>query len=78
MAYNSRNKLLKIISIQNLVLEHQKHGVTQKWVYDNIVYPTHLIAYGTFNRYLSYPAKRELKNLDSGNGNRAKRSADDS
>lgn len=50
-----------MIEIQNLVLERKKHGITQLHVYETEVYPRYFISYTTFNRYLSYPAKQELK-----------------
>ncbi|MCC8143842.1 MAG: hypothetical protein LUD02_02635 [Tannerellaceae bacterium] len=50
-----------MIEIQNLVLERKRKGITQKYVYDIEIYPRYHISYSTFNRYLSYPAKRELK-----------------
>lgn len=62
MAYNNKNILLRMVEIQNLVLERKKKGITQKHVYETEVYPKYLISYATFNRYLSYPAKYELKN----------------
>ncbi|MCS2894392.1 hypothetical protein NXY11_01850 [Parabacteroides faecis] len=61
MAYNNRNTLLRMVEIQNLVLERKRHGVTQLHVYETEVYPKYFISYATFNRYLSYPAKHELK-----------------
>lgn len=61
MAFNNRNILLKMIRVQDLVLEQKKHGVTQRFVYENMVRDTYLISYSTFNRWLSYPAKHELK-----------------
>lgn len=64
MAYNSRNLLIRVIAIQELVLEGQKKGVTQKWIYDNEVYPRYSISYSTFNNYLAMPAKRKLEMLE--------------
>ena len=61
MAYNNRNTLLRMVDIQNLVLERKRHGITQLHVYETEVYPKYYISYATFNRYLSYPAKYELK-----------------
>lgn len=61
MAYNNRNTLLRMVEIQNLVLERKRHGITQLHVYETEVYPKYYISYATFNRYLSYPAKHELK-----------------
>lgn len=52
---------MRMIEIQNLVLERKRHGVTQLHVYETEVYPRYFISYATFNRYLSYPAKQELK-----------------
>lgn len=64
MAYNRRNILSKIIDIQTSVLEHTKRGVTQEWVYINVIYPTHKISRTTFYTYLACNAKAELKQLD--------------
>jgi len=61
MAYNNRNTLLKIVKVQDIVLEQKKHGATQIYVYENIVRDMFMISYSTFNRWLSYPAKYELK-----------------
>ena len=36
MAYNRENYLKRIIEIQEIVLEHQQRGVTQKW-YENVI-----------------------------------------
>lgn len=50
-----------MIRVQDIVLEHKKHGVTQLYVYENIIKDMFVISYSTFNRWLSYPAKHELK-----------------
>lgn len=62
MAYNNRNVLKRMVKIQDIVLEHKRRGVSQLYVYQNIVEPTFHISYSTFNRYLAYPAKLALKN----------------
>lgn len=61
MPYKNKNMLLRMIEIQNLVLEQKRHGITQRHVYETEVDPHYHISYSTFNRYLSYPAKQELK-----------------
>lgn len=61
MAYTNRNTLIKMVRVQDIVLEHKKHGVTQLYVYENIIKDMFVISYSTFNRWLSYPAKQELK-----------------
>ena len=63
MAYNRENYLKRIIEIQEIVLKHQQRGVTQKWVYGNVIKERFFISYSTFNAYLSVPAKAQLKAL---------------
>jgi len=63
MAYNRKNLLNRVITIQNLVLDGQKKGITQKWIYENEVYPRYFISYSTFNNFLVMPAKKELELL---------------
>jgi len=62
MGYRNKNVLLKMVEIQNIVLKYKRKGLTQKYVYEKEIYPKYLISFATFNRYLSYPAKFELKN----------------
>ena len=61
MAYNKRNTLLKMIRVQDIVLSEKKKGVSQLFVYGHLIRDTFLISYSTFNRWLAYPAKHELK-----------------
>ena len=65
MSYNRRNILQRQIDIQNLVLEHKARGVTQEWVFENIVFPTYRISRRTFYAYLCSPAKADLKKLQT-------------
>lgn len=64
MAYNKKNLLKRIIKIQELVKEHTRRGVSQKWVYEEVVCGMFDISYSTFNNYLARPALRELKRLE--------------
>lgn len=50
--------------IQEITLEHTKRGVTQEWVYQNVIYPKYRISRTTYYSYLSTPARRELKKID--------------
>lgn len=61
MSYRNKNTLLRMVEIQDLVLERKRHGITQLHVYKTEIYPRFFISYATFNRYLSYPAKQEQK-----------------
>lgn len=63
MAYNNKNTLLKICKVQDIVLEHKKHGVSQRYVYEHYIRDTYFISYSTFNRWLSLPAKQALRQL---------------
>lgn len=61
MAYNNRNTLLKMVRVQDIVLREKRKGVSQIYVYEHLVKDAFLISYSTFNRWLAYPAKQELK-----------------
>lgn len=63
MSYTRKNLLRRIIKIQDIVSEHKRRGVTQKWVFDNVIADQFDISYSTFNNYLSYPAKLELTRM---------------
>lgn len=61
--YN-KNRLARIVKIQDVTLEHTRRGVTQQWVFDNIVHPTYFICQSTYYEYLRTPAKQILKELE--------------
>lgn len=64
MAYNKLNMLQKVLEIQAIVLKEQKRGgVSQKWIYENLIKDRFYISYPTFNRYLAMNAKREMNKL---------------
>ncbi|MDH6310576.1 hypothetical protein M2451_003334 [Dysgonomonas sp. PFB1-18] len=64
MAYNNRNKLLTVKTVQELVLAGQKRGATQKWVYENEVNPVYPMSYSTFNNYLSVNVRLEQEKTE--------------
>lgn len=66
MAYNRKNLLKRVITIQNLVLDGQKKGITQKWIYENEVYPRYFISYSTFNNFLVMKASRIIAGAING------------
>lgn len=65
MAYTRKNKLTLIIDIQTLTLEHTKKGVTQEWVYKNLIFPQYRISRSSFYSYLGCNAKQELRRLST-------------
>lgn len=65
MAYNRVNILNRIIDVQTITIEHTKRGVTQQWVYDNIIFPQYRISIGTYYSYLGCNAKAELKKIEA-------------
>ena len=65
MAYTRKYLLNRIVKIQDITLEHTKRGVTQEWVYKNVVFPAYDISRSTYYNYLATPAKQELKKIDS-------------
>ena len=58
------NLLRRMVEIQNITLEHTKRGVSQRWVYLNLIYPRFFISERTYYKYLGYPAKKELRDLE--------------
>jgi hypothetical protein len=63
MAYNRENLLLKIIDIQRVTLEHTRRGVTQEWVFHQLIAPKYHISKATYYNYLATPAEMELRRL---------------
>lgn len=59
------NLLLRMIEVQTLVLQYQKEGHYQRWIYKNIIYPKYLISIATYYRFLATNAKKELKELQA-------------
>lgn len=66
MAYTRQNLLQRMIDIQELYKQHsQRHrgSSTDKWIYENLVFPTYRISRATFYDYLATNAKKELNDL---------------
>lgn len=63
MAYNRRNILQRIIEVQRITLEHTRRGVTQKWVFENVIQPRFCISKSCYNAYLATNAKAELRTI---------------
>jgi hypothetical protein len=45
-------------------LEHQKRGVTQAWIYRNVIFPRFIISESCYKRYLAINAKNALHRLE--------------
>lgn len=60
MPYKNLNRLRRIIEIQNITLKYTQQGVSQEYIYRNIIYPRFFISRQTYYRYLGEPAKRTL------------------
>jgi len=71
MAYNRRNILLRIIDIQRIYKENSKNYedgpgyMSDRHIYDTIIYPNYKISRACFYEYLRTPAERELKELEA-------------
>lgn len=64
MTYNKKNRLKRIVAIQEITLEHTNRGVTQQYVYKNVIKPKYCISQSAFYNYLSTPAKKQLKEME--------------
>ncbi len=65
MAYSRQNLLEKILEIQQITLEYTRKGVSQQWVYENVVRPRFYISMRTYNSYLSTNAKAQLRKSEA-------------
>lgn len=63
MAYNQVNRLKKIIEVQELYLEKQKQGLSNREIWRRFIHPSFHISERTMYNYLAEPAKRDLKKL---------------
>lgn len=63
MAYNPKNRLERIIDIQNIVKKWQAVGLTNTKIFERHVYPVYRISKRTFDEYLGIPAERDLKRI---------------
>ncbi len=64
MAYNKRNRYLRIVEIQDITLRKQAEGLTNVNIHKLHIYPKYHISLRTFYEYLATPAKRELKKIE--------------
>jgi len=60
MAYNNVNRLNRIIKIQEITIEHTNRGVSQEWVFQNVIKPRYDISRTTYYNYLAINARSEL------------------
>ncbi len=67
MAYNSKNRLQRIIDIQNIYLRYSQEGVTGEYIFTKYIQPIYRISRATFYNYLALNAKKELKDLNESN-----------
>ena len=63
MAYSGKNRLQRIIDIQNITLEHLKKGVSQDFIFWQYIHPTYKISRRCYTNYMGINAKAELKKL---------------
>jgi len=63
MSYNRRNQFDRIIAIQEITIEHTNKGVSQEFIYENLIRPVYYISKRTYYNYLSINAKRGIKEL---------------
>lgn len=71
MAYNRRNILLRIIEVQAIYKENSKNWedgpgfMSDRHIFNTIIYPKYKISKACFYEYLRTPAEKQLKELES-------------
>ena len=67
MAYSKKNRIQRIIDIQEIYKEHSKHhsgGCTDRYIYRELVFPVYRISERTFYEYLAEPSpKKQLAEI---------------
>lgn len=61
--YNRVNLLRRMVEIQDITLEHQRRGVSNDWIFHNLIHPKYLISRSRYYQYLATNARKELKEL---------------
>lgn len=65
MAYNPKNKLLRILDIQRIVKDRCiEGGETKEWVFENIIYPRYRISRRSFFNYMDTSAGVQLARIE--------------
>lgn len=53
--------MLKMIRVQEITLEHTRKGITQEWVFQNIIKEKFFINRSAYYKYLGTNAKKLIK-----------------
>ena len=72
MAYNGKNRLKRIIDIQEIYLFHREKGLINRKIYTEFIKPVYHISERCFYEYLATNAKRDLKILVENDKNQTK------
>jgi len=64
MAYNNKNKLIRVKQIQDAYLLHKKDGVSTRYVYKTFIWPRWNISISSLYNYLAINVRKEMRQLD--------------
>jgi hypothetical protein len=70
MAYTKRNRLMRIVDVQELYRKHSKNFDGESdatWIYENVIFPKYRISRSLFYEFLKTPAAKLLKEMDEPN-----------
>jgi hypothetical protein len=59
-----KNRLRRIIVVQDIVRRETAGGRTMSWVHRHIIYPQFFISYGTLSRWMGVPALKQLNKIE--------------
>lgn len=65
MAFNKLNFFEKVLAVQAVYNDAKKQGSTDVWIYENLIEKNFFISKRTFYNYLTIPAMREIKKMQS-------------
>lgn len=69
MAYNRKNYLKRVLTIQEIALHYRAQGLFFKEIYHLYVEKQYGISKRTFDNYMGINARKELKELENGKDN---------
>ncbi len=64
MAYTRKNILKRILRVQEIYLSNKDRGLSNKYIFENYIKDQYAVSIGTFYKYLSINARKELKEIN--------------
>lgn len=64
LLHKKLNYYKRVLNIQEIYLSYSDKGISNQWIYLNVIYPTYRIGRSTFYEYLTENAKGKIKEIE--------------